>query len=73
MTEKPARDAINRTRVRDWYPPLTPRDDVAEIKAEEARRIHALGDLPDIDMTCFASLEEYVEWVMEGAQRFSAG
>jgi hypothetical protein len=65
------RGRYSRKSFRDGYP-LTPAADVAAIKAEETRRIDAMGELPDIDITCFESLEEYQQWLMDGAPRFAS-
>jgi hypothetical protein len=61
-------DAQMTERFTDAFP-LHP-NDVAALKAEEARRIDEHAELPDIGPEHFDTIEEFNEWVMAGAQRF---
>jgi hypothetical protein len=46
--------------------------DPSEVKSARKELTHDLGELPDIGPEHFESLEDYQQWVMDGAQRFMA-
>ena len=64
------RGRYTRRSFRDAWP-LTPADDVAAIRAEEARRIDAYGELPDLsedrdpipaDFNDYETYATYMRW-----------
>jgi hypothetical protein len=50
-----------------WGRPLTPSEEVYAIRQDSKPWA---DELPDIDASCFESLEEFEEWKANGCQRF---